>query len=244
MRQSKRGCQQNPGLARDFQNGHLVTDLTTAATLRSLQAQGGGATFEADNSAASLVSASASAEGGPTEAEEASEPNSGPAPGGEAAPGSDTTDPNSVDGQNAQQRAFAHRQGGALTDSRGTPVSAGDTSKKAATPAAKTSDGSITVAAAVAVNIVDSEALAIIPAGLTIAAAGPLTVTANNDTGDPANPFFDPIQASPGDTANAWGTDAGEAGVGIGAAVALNLVKARTQAEIQSTATRPTTVQA
>jgi hypothetical protein len=222
----------------------LVTDLTTATTLRSLQSLGGGTAFEADNSAASLVSSSASADGGPTASEEASEPKSGPAPAGEAAPGSNTADPNSVDGQNAQQRDFAHRQGGALTDSRGKSVSAGDTSKKAATPAAKTSDGSITVAAAVAVNIVDSEALAIIPAGVTITAAGPLTVTANNDTGDPANPIFDPIQASPGDTANAWGTDVGEAGIGIGTAVALNLVKATTQAEIQSTAAQPTTVHA
>ncbi len=46
---------------------------------------------------------------------------------------------------------------GKLTDSKGNPVSAGNTKSDAATPSAQTSDGSVTVAAAVAVNIVDSE---------------------------------------------------------------------------------------
>jgi hypothetical protein len=45
----------------------FVTDLTTATTNRSIVAQGGGVAFEADGSAASLVSSSASASGGPSE---------------------------------------------------------------------------------------------------------------------------------------------------------------------------------
>jgi hypothetical protein len=218
----------------------FVTDKTTSTTGRSLTAQGGGATFEADGSAASLVTASASASGGgPTPEEEAQEPNNGPAPGGEAAAGSDTADPNSVDGQNAEERSFADSESGTLTDSKGNAANAGDTSKDAKTPAAKTSDGSVTVAAAVAVNIVNSEASATIPSGLTITTAGPLTVTATNDTGyidnnnsSFSNPVFNPISGSPGDSANAWGTAAGTSSVGVGAAVALNLINNSTVATI------------
>ncbi len=114
---------------------------------------------------------------------------------------------------------------GAVTDSQGKAVSAGNTKSDAPTPSAQTSDGSVTVAAAVAVNIVDSQADATIPGGLSITAAGPLIVNATNDTGNVANVVF-------GDTANAWGTDAGTAQVGVGPAVALNLVKDSTEATI------------
>ena len=195
----------NAGAGGDFSAGvsialGFVTDLTTATTGRSINAQGGGVTFEADGSAASLVSSSASADGGPS--------------------GSSST----VDNQNSQQRSYADSMG-TITDSSGKPVSAGNTKSDAATPSAQTSDGSVTVAAAVAVNIVDTEALATIPGGLSITAAGPLVVNANNDTGNIANVVY-------GDTANAWGTDAGEAKVGIGAAVGLNLVKDSTEATI------------
>ncbi len=202
----------------------FVNDQTTATTGRSIDARGGGVSFEADGSAASLVSANATATGGPTKSQESKEPSSGPADSSEAASGSDTADPNSVDGQNAQARDFANNES-TLTDSKGKSVNAGDTKGDAKTPAAQTSDGSLTVAAAVAVNIVNSNADATIPAGLTITANGPVTVTANNDTGDPANLVN-------GDTANAWGSAAGTAKVGIGAAVALNLVNASTQATI------------
>ena len=196
----------NAGDGDDFSAGvsialGFVTDLTTATTARSINAQGGGITFESDGSAASLVSSSASADGGPSD-------------------GSSGT----VDFQNALQRAYADSMG-LITDSKGNSVSAGNTKSAAATPSAQTSDGSVTVAAAVAVNIVDSESVATIPGGLSITAAGPLTVNANNDTGNIENVVF-------GDTANAWGTDAGEAKVGVGAAVGLNLVKDVTEATI------------
>ena len=51
----------------------FVTDQTTATTGRSIDAMGGGVTFEADGSAASLVSSSASAAAGrpPTRRERA-----------------------------------------------------------------------------------------------------------------------------------------------------------------------------
>ncbi|MFI5455223.1 MAG: beta strand repeat-containing protein [Isosphaerales bacterium] len=202
----------------------FVTDQTTATTLRSLDAKGGGVTLEADGSAASLVSSDASASGGPTASQEKSENSPPTSDTSEEGPGSDTSDSTSVDGQNAQQRHYADSES-TVTDSKGNTVSAGDTKKKSATPAAKTSDGGVTVAAAVAINIVDSEADATVPAGLTITATGPLTVTATNDTGNSANTIY-------GDTANAWGTAAGTSKVGIGAAVAVNLVKASTEATI------------
>ena len=138
--------------------------------------------------------------------------------------GSDTADPNSVDGQNAQARDFADSES-TITDSKGNTVSAGDTKSDAKTPAAETSDGSVTVAAAVAVNIVDSAGRRDDPRRPHHhRQTGPLTVNATNDTGNPANPIY-PANPVIGDTANAWGTDAGTAKVGIGAAVALNLVK-------------------
>ncbi len=215
----------------------FATDQTTATTNRSINASGAdGITFEADGSAASLVSSNASATGGPTKTQESQEPDSGPADNSEAASGSDTADPNSVDGQNAQARDFADNES-TITDSKGNTKSAGDTKSDADTPAASTSDGSVTVAAAVAVNIVSSAADATIPAGLTITDKnGPLNVSANNDTGDPTNPIY-PANPVIGDTANAWGTDAGTAKVGVGAAVALNLVSASALATIGENST-------
>ena len=215
----------------------FVTDQTTATTGRSINAMGGGVTFEADGSAASLVSANASASGGgeSKSSEQSRQAGSTPADGSKAAAGSDTADPNSVDGQNAQQRAFADSESKTVTDAKGKPVPDSGTTK---TPAAQTSDGSITVAAAVALNIVNSAADATIPAGLSITAAGPLIVTAINDTGyidnDPnlTNPIFLPLQGMAGDSANAWGTAGGTSTVGIGAAIALNLVNNSTEATI------------
>jgi hypothetical protein len=229
----------------------FATDQTTATTGRSIDAKGGGVTFEADGSAASLVSSIASASGGPTNAAEAAKPSPGKVDTSEEGPGSDTSDPNSVDGQNAQQRNFADSESGTLTDSNGNAVSPGNTKNDAKTPAASTSDGSVTVAAAVAVNIVSSTAVATVPAGLTITAAGPLSVTATNDTGNAANPMylagtpgasnttpnFGDSPAVIGDTANAWGTAGGTSTVGVGAAIALNLVNTSTEATIQAATT-------
>ena len=215
----------------------FVTDQTTATTGRSIDATGGGVTFEADGSAASVVSSNASASGGPTNTQEKCENSPPTQDTSEEGPGSDTSDSGSVDGQDAQERQYPDSESGTLTDSKGDEASAGDTKGDAKTPAASTSDGGITVAAAVAVNIVDSTADATVPAGLTITATGPLIVTATNDTGDPANPIY-PANPIIGDTANAWGTDAGTAKVGIGAAVALNLVNASAEA----TSTQPTTI--
>ncbi len=232
----------------------FVTDQTTATTGRSIEANGGGVTLEADGSAASLVSSNASASGGPTATQESQEPQKSEDTSKEG-PNSETKDSNSVDGQDAQERNLAESESGTLSDSKGNSVKVHDTGQTK-TPAASTSDGGVTVAAAVAVNVVDSEANAFVPAGLTITATGPLTVTATNDTGNPANTMYiagtiSPTNPNPnfgdspaiiGDTANAWGSASGTSKLGIGAAVALNLVDASTEAEIQSSSTQPTTI--
>ena len=132
----------------------FATDTTTATTLRSL---GGGSdvTLSADGNASSTVSATATASGGPTNTQAQS-------------------NNSTADKQNAKERTYADGEGG----------SSGNTSKDAATPSASTSDGSVTVAAAIAVNVVDNEADATIPDGLSVTSGGVLTVkAAANGTG-------------------------------------------------------------
>ena len=68
------------------------------------------------------------------------------------------------------------------------------------------------MAAAIAVNIADSESTATVPDGLVVSADGALTVSAANTTAA---------------SATASGTSSGTAKVGVGAAVAINLAKAR-----------------
>ncbi len=178
-------------------------------------------TFEADGSAASLVTANASAAGGPTESEEKAEPSSGPADGSEAAPGSDTKPtPTRSTARTPSSVATPTSESGTLTDSKGNQVDAGRARSRRRRPRRPPPPtGRSRWPPPWPINIVDSEAIATIPAGLTITATGPLTLIATNDTGDPNNEM-----GLYGDTANAWGTDAGTAKVGIGAAVALNLV--------------------
>src|SRR5208337_4009097 len=174
----------------------IASDLTTASTLRNLDATAGGVSFMADASSSSAANAMASAAGGPTD--------NGSGGGTE---GGNTV--GNTDSQNTQQRSFA--------DSEGDSAGAGDSKGDAATPSASTSDGKVSLAAAVGVNIADSEADATIPDGLTVMATGTLTVSAENTTGG---------------TATASGVSSGTAKVGVGAAVALNLVKARTLSDI------------
>jgi hypothetical protein len=112
---------------------------------------------------------------------------------------------NDVDSTNTKQRSFA--------DSEGDSAGAGDSKSDGSTPSASTSDGDVSVAAAVSVNIADSAADATIPDGLSVTSGGLLTVSAQNTTGA---------------TSTANGTSSGTDKVGVGAAVALNLVKART----------------
>lgn len=100
----------------------------------------------------------------------------------------------------------------------------GDSDQKAATsgdvsddskPSASTSEGKVAVAAAVGVNIATHKTQAVLPDELSISAGKGLTLsTANNTDGQV--------------TTN--GATVGDAAVGIGAAVSINLVKASNQA--------------
>lgn len=100
-------------------------------------------------------------------------------------------------------------------------------SKKADNQAAikgqvKTSQGNVSVAAGIALNVVNSTANASLADGLTINSAGLFTLAASNETDA---------------TANSNGSAVGSAGastpkIGVGVAVALNIVKSNNQATI------------
>jgi hypothetical protein len=83
-------------------------------------------------------------------------------------------------------------------------------------PKAQTSDGSVTVAAAVAVNIANSSAQALLPANRIITSGGAFTLEAGNHTDATADASGAAVQGGK----QAAG---GNSGVSIGAAVALNL---------------------
>jgi mucin-19 len=171
----------------------VATDQTTATTARNINA-GGDVSFISTASGTSSAIGMASAAGGKQDDGSGDDKDSSG---------------NDVDSQNSAQRSFA--------DSEGDSAGAGDSSADGATPSASTSDGKVSVAAAVTVNIADSEADAIIPDGFSVTSGGLLTVSAANTTSA---------------TSTASGTATGTAKVGVGAAVALNLAKARSEGEI------------
>jgi hypothetical protein len=183
---------------------NLATDQTTAMTSSNLNSSGA-VSFTATGSGTSTATATASASGGPTDN------GSADGSGGGTENGQTVGD---VDDQDGDQRSFA--------DSEGT--SAGISDDDASTPSAETSDdqddgkdAKVSVAAAIAVNIADSEADATIPDGLSVTSGGALTVSASNTTSA---------------TATADGTSSGTAKVGVGAAVAINLAKADSEGRI------------
>src|SRR6185503_10963656 len=76
-----------------------------------------------------------------------------------------------------------------------------------ATPSASTSDGGVSVAAAIAVNLANSTVRAYVPASLAVTAGGTFTLTANNQTDASADADGSAVDAV--------------ASTGVGAAVAL-----------------------
>ena len=101
-----------------------------------------------------------------------------------------------------------------------------DSKGDASTPSASTSDGQVSVAAAIAINIGQETALATIPDGVTIGSTTPLTVTAGGLLTLSAS------QTTLGTaTANGSATGTGS-GVAVGAGVAINLVHADTEGTI------------
>ncbi len=185
----------------------IATDQTTATTARNITA-GGALSFVATASGTSAASGTASAAGGNND---------------DGKNDGKDTNGNNVDSQNTAQRNYANTESDSMPS-----VGAGDSKGAAATPSASTSDGPVSVAAAVSVNIANSAADATIPSGLTIkSTGGGLSLSATNTT-----------SATSTASGNASGTDQ----VGVGAAVALNLASATDEAMVQAVAGKPTTI--
>ena len=170
-----------------------LTESTTATTASNLSVPGA-IQFSATAVGGGTVSAKASAAGGPADS------GSG-----------------DVDSQATTQRSYADIQAGSNH--------VGGTTGAAATPSASATDPSsgqsskISVAAAIAIEIGQETASAIIPAGLTIVAGGPLTLSAAATTTGTA-------------TADGSATSTGTGSIAVGAAVAINLVKADAEAVV------------
>jgi filamentous hemagglutinin family protein len=167
----------------------VAEDTAIATTSRSVVAEGG-ASFTASNIAASSAVAKASATGGTEDDPDA---------------GADQPD-NGVDQQTDSQRQFAQDQ------------QAGSGGSTAANPRAATAQGGVSVAAAIGVNVANSEARAFTPDGVSITAkGGELKLSASNNT-----------DAVAGADGTAVGRNipptAGGTKVGVGAGVALNFV--------------------
>lgn len=170
----------------------LANDTTTSTTEPAVQA-GESVSFMATGAASSSAQATASA-------------------GGAQGQGSNTPS-SGVDQQVAVERGFA--DGIASADGA-------NTSGSTATPEAQTGDGSVSVAAAVGVNVENSTVQALIPTAGSVMAGGLLLLSATNATAG---------------LALADGSETDENGnpkVGVGAAVALNLVNTKNQATIGS----------
>jgi hypothetical protein len=171
----------------------LIGDTALATTARSISAgtDGSGTIgFSATTSGSSKSDAKASAKGGQRASRRDPED-----------PEYDSTQPADVDEEAASQRTSDSG-----VDSRAASQGARDSSARGTSPSASSSGGPVTVAAAVSINLTDSTARAYIPDGVTINAAGALSVSSKND-------------------ASAWAAADGSAvkgDIGIGAAVSVN----------------------
>jgi mucin-19 len=173
---------------------NVATDTTLATTERTIAAAGD-VMFAAHAAAASSAGAKASAAGAKQE--------------------ENTPDSEGVDKQVGAQRGLA--------DKKATEAGTKGTDGAAATPKAETSEGGVSVAAAVGVNIANSTARAFIPDNGTVTSGGLLTLSASNTTDATAKANGSAVSA---EDAN------GAASVNIGAAVAINLVNAVNEAYI------------
>ena len=153
-------------------------DTATASTERSIQA-GGAATFAASSINPVTVTATATSAGGQQ---------------------SDNSSGSNVNGQVNNQMTYGNNQAANSGSSGSTDG--------AQPPSASTSDGQISLAGAVGVNVVNNQATAAIGDSLTVTAGGVLALSSANTTGA---------------TATADGSATGSGSAGIGVAVALNV---------------------
>ncbi len=188
----------------------LVDDRALATTARNVTA-GGAVSFVAAGASLSSLKAEASAKG--------------------AAAAED--DGTATDGGDVDTTAT-----GALTSGadRQAASGVGDADQQAATSAtaadedgrsASTSEGKVSVAAAVGINVQTSQVDASIPDNVVISAGGVLTLAALNNTDGKIEALGDAV-----------GEDGATSEVGIGAAVAVNVVKTRNTAVLGNAAHR------
>ena len=137
----------------------LLGDRAVATTARSITA-GGDVAFTAKASGTSKSDAKASAKGGRTDSERSEDTN--------------PDHPDTVD-----QEADGQRTG---ADDRAASGGARGSGDRGDTPSASSSDGPVTVAAAIGINLADSIATASIPDGITIDAGSALSLSTTNDT--------------------------------------------------------------
>ncbi|AWB50708.1 hypothetical protein HYN69_17915 (plasmid) [Gemmobacter aquarius] len=181
----------------------LVDDRTTATTARNLVA-GGDVGFAAAGASLSTLTAKASAVGAAAAEED------GTASDGKTV--DDSVDSSLADGSTKQKSAGV-----------------GDSSQQAATDStvddkegrsASTSEGKVSVAAAVGVNVQTSQVTAFVPDGVTVDAGGTLKIAASNNTDGQIEATGDAVGQE-----DENGDLPPPSQVGIGAAVAVNLVK-------------------
>ncbi len=184
---------------------NLVNDKVSATTNRNITA-GGDVTLSAAGASFGTLLAEASASGGAPADDN-----------GDAEAGQDSTVDDTVDGQFTSAKSQQAASGVGDDDQQGDTGSAASENHSA-----ETSEGKVTVAAAVAVNIQNS----------TVSASVPNTVNITSDTG-----ILNILTASNTDgsvttNASAVGEEGAQAQVGIGAAVSVNVVRSASDATL------------
>ncbi|MDP3862396.1 MAG: hypothetical protein Q8Q63_12510, partial [Phaeovulum sp.] len=178
----------------------LVDDRATATTARNLSA-GGAVSFAASGVSSSTLSAIASAAG----AKDAEDADAAPDSDGESVDKSATNEFNA--GAGKQQASGV----GSAEQQSSTSTAAADEDGRSA----ESSEGKVSVAAAVAINVQTSQVLALVPDGVSISAGGAITVESGATTSGSATSDGQAVK----------GEDGGTSQVGIGVAVSVNVVK-------------------
>lgn len=169
----------------------IANDSAVATTARDIKA-GGAVRFAALTAQSTETTATASAKGGKEETKDG---------------GADDTPDDGVDQAVGKQASFGQDK-----------QKAGSTNKSQQPASAESSEGKISVAAAVSVNVADASAQAYVPDGVKVDTTGSLTVEASGNTDAGAH--------SDGSAAGSTAT------VGIGAAVSVNSATTHTDAWI------------
>ena len=170
----------------------IANDSAIATTNRNITNATGDVQFIATASQSTSTSATASAKGGKAEKKTGA---------------ADDTPDDGVDKEVTKQTSFGQSK-----------QKAGSANQTQSPDSAQTSEGKLSVAAAVSVNVADSKAEAFIPDGRAVDTDGALTVSASNNT--------DAKASADGSAAGSTAT------VGIGAAVAINSANAASTAYI------------